>query len=135
MPWELYMPPSGAAGAGAEADGGAAGGGGVHAAAAAPPQASADAERVRVLTSVPGFVSRDGLCAAVERGGATYDPLYLWSAEARDAAWRGLPAEERRKLSNRFGEQMRVRAPRGGCSAPERHDSCRNGRMRRRTTP
>ena len=118
MPWELYMPPSGAAGAAPEAVGGAAGGGSTHADGAAPPKASADADRVRVLTSVPGFVSRDGLCAAVERGGATYDPLYLWTAEARDAAWRGLPAEERRKLSNRYGEQMRVRAPRAAAATP-----------------
>ena len=113
------MPPSSGAGTGADVGGGAAGGAAAAAAGAAQPQAPADAERVKVLTSVPGFVSRDGLCAAVERGGATYDPLYLWTAEARDAAWRGLPAEERRKLSNRFGEQMRVRGARAAAAAPQ----------------
>jgi hypothetical protein len=116
------MPPSGAAGAGADEDGGVSSGGAARAAGAAQPQAPADAERVRVPKSVPGFVSREGLCAAVERGGPAYDPLYLWTAEARDAAWRGLPSEERRKLSNRFGEQMRVRGPRAAAAAPQ---SCR----------
>ena len=106
------MPASGAAGAAAEANGGAAGSGTAPPGGAAPPPAPADARRVRVPTPVPGFVSREGLRTAVEEGGMHYSPLYLWTAEARDAVWGTLDQSERRNLSNRFNEHIRVRAAR-----------------------
>lgn len=106
------MPASGAAGAAAEADGGAAGGGAAPPGGGAPPPAPADAQRVRVPQKVPGFVSREGLRTAVEEGGAQYSPLYLWTAEAREAEWSNFDKSKRRNLSNRFNEHIRVRAAR-----------------------
>jgi hypothetical protein len=107
---------------GGGAGGGASGGGGGGAHAPAPPLAAPEPEpelegssagRVRIPPEVPGFRTRELLAKMFEEGGIhmgyRYDPLYLWTPEARKSAWKDLSEEARRVNSNNFGERAKVR--------------------------
>lgn len=111
--WEFFVGSSGDADVGAGIGAPVSASGVAPEGGAAPQQPLPAAQGVRITLAVPGYITRDALRAAVEGGGAKYDPLYLWTQAARDAAWATVGHQERRNLSNRFGEQMRVRAPRG----------------------
>lgn len=58
---------------------------------------------------MPGFTTRERLRHVVEVGSADCAPLFQWLPERRGAAWSHRDKDERKRLSNRFGEMIRVR--------------------------